>query len=320
VLPQFVQDLIACRPKAGEGVHDWLFKVARHLHHHRSPEDIFALLSVAVEDCGGFVPEVKIRDAIVNSAKCAWKPGSVQGAAKAAPKWPAVNEQARQDIIDASGVTLAVLRESSPVPCDEGGDAECFIDELFPGDPLLCVWEDGSHFETAPRESLRGRLSKTALIVPSPMSAPTGHTIADGRESAHTLENTGPRRYLVTEFDPRKWELLTPDEQESWGTEERYYAMARDEQAAIISHLRQYGPLVMVVSSGGKSLHAWWNCEEVPDAELLKFMRHAVSLGADRATWTRSQFVRLPGGWRAEKQRRQEVYYFDPACGREGAT
>ena len=164
-----------------------------------------------------------------------------------------------------------------------------------------------------------GRLSKTALIVPSPMSAPTGHTIADGRESAHTLENTGPRRYLVTEFDPRKWELLTPEEQQRYGTAECYYATARDEQAAIISYLRRHGPLVMVLSSGGKSLHAWWNCEEVPDDTLTRFMRYAVSLGADDATWSRSQFVRLPGGWRREKQCRQEVLFFDPSGGKEHA-
>ena len=300
-------------------MHRWLFKVARQLHAHRSPEDILALLSALVEDCGRHVPEPEIRKAIDDAAKCPWKPGSGQAGAKAAPKWPAVNKQARQDIIDAAGITLAMLRDSSPVPCDAGGDAEHYIDELFPGNPLLCVALAEFDFETAPRESFRGRLAEKSLIVPSPMSALTGHTIADGRESEHTLENTGPRRYLVTEFDPPKWELLTPDEQQHFGSEESYHAMARDEQAAIISHLRQFGPLVMVLSSGGKSLHAWWNCEEVPDAELIRFMRYAVSLGADDALWTRSQFVRLPGGWRVDKQRRQEVYYFDPASGKERA-
>lgn len=40
-------------------------------------------------------------------------------------------------------------------------------------------------------------------------------------------------------------------------------------------------------------------------------MRYAVSLGADHATWTRSQFVRLPDGTR-DNGHRQAVYYFAP--------
>ena len=40
-------------------------------------------------------------------------------------------------------------------------------------------------------------------------------------------------------------------------------------------------------------------------------MRHAVELGADKATWSRSQFVRLPAGLR-DTGARQSVFYFDP--------
>ena len=40
-------------------------------------------------------------------------------------------------------------------------------------------------------------------------------------------------------------------------------------------------------------------------------MRYAVSLGADRATWTRSQFVRMPDGTR-DNGKRQTVYFFNP--------
>jgi hypothetical protein len=40
-------------------------------------------------------------------------------------------------------------------------------------------------------------------------------------------------------------------------------------------------------------------------------MDYAVSLGADHATWLRSQFVRLPDGLR-QNGRRQVTYYLDP--------
>ena len=128
------------------------------------------------------------------------------------------------------------------------------------------------------------------MVVPSPMTEKWGVT-KDGKRSQHTLSNTGPRRYLVTEFD----------------------SGAADSQAAIIDHLRSFAPLVMVLSSGGKSLHAWWHCGDNTEAQQLAFFRYAVSLGADPATWTRSQFVRLPMGWREEKGRRQQVYFFNPA-------
>ena len=47
------------------------------------------------------------------------------------------------------------------------------------------------------------------------------------------------------------------------------------------------------------------------DEALARFMRYAVSIGADPATWTRSQFVRIPGG-RRNNGKKQEVLYFRP--------
>jgi len=65
-------------------------------------------------------------------------------------------------------------------------------------------------------------------------------------------------------------------------------------------------------------LHAWFKCGRATDETQHRFMRYAVSLGADDATWTRSQFVRLPQGWRADKERVQEVYYFNHELAAEG--
>jgi len=209
---------------------------------------------------------------------------------KASPKWPAVDEAKRRQVIDAHSVTLADLWDASPMRCTpDSTDAEFFADELFPGSPLVCVGKSSQDFTTRHREEFRGKLSRMPLIVPSAMSAPTGRRKSDGKESAHTLENTGPRQYLVTEFDS--------------GT--------ADEQAATIWHLSEFAPLVLVLSSGGKSLHAWWDCQGIDEATTRRFMTYAVTLGADPATWTRSQFVRLPQGWRSDKRRRQEVYFFN---------
>ncbi len=108
--------------------------------------------------------------------------------------------------------------------------------------------------------------------------------------SAHTLDNTGPRRFLVTEFDS--------------GT--------LDDHAALLLHLAAYDPLVLAVHSGGKSLHGWFFCAGEPEEKLERFMRYAVSLGADPATWTRSQFVRMPDG-RRDNGKRQAIHFFNPS-------
>jgi hypothetical protein len=229
----------------------------------------------------------EIERAVERSAAVAWNPG--QGVTVThAPAWPRVNAEQREAVI-ASGTGLVDLWELSPVRfTDNESHTEEIIDRLFPGSPLLCVGKSNSQFSTRHRESWRGRLTNMALIVPSPMSARTGHT-QDDRESEHTLENTGPRWFLVIEQD----------------------SGSVDEQSAILLHLAERAPLALAVHSGSKSIHGWFYCANQLEERLRVFMRYAVSLGADQATWTRSQFVRMPGGTRADGNP-QVVYFFNP--------
>jgi hypothetical protein len=179
-----------------------------------------------------------------------------------------------------------------------------FIDAVFPGNPWLCVGKTSSWFRTLRREAWRGRLCMKSLIVPSRMSAQLGKT-KKGEWSFHSEANTGPRLFLVVEFDR--------------GT--------LDQQAALLWHLAQFAPLALVVFSGRKSAHGWFFCEGVPEDKLQRFFDYAVSLGADSRTWLRSQFVRIPGGQRNDRKRsnalksagidnvpswRQAVLYFNP--------
>jgi hypothetical protein len=189
----------------------------------------------------------------------------------------------------ASGFGLVDLWEVSPIRFDDNeSHTEEIIDALFPGDPLLCAARSNSKFATRLREEWRGKLAALQLIVPSPMTARSGHT-QDGKESEHTLENTGARRFLVVEQDN--------------GT--------IDEQAAVLLHLAERAPLVVAVHSGGKSVHGWFYCVGQREEKVQSFTRYAVSLGADRTTWTRSQFVRMPDGLRTNGNR-QVVYFFNP--------
>jgi hypothetical protein len=199
-----------------------------------------------------------------------------------------LNTEQREAVI-ASGLGLVDLWEFSPIRVDHNESrAEEIIDALFPGDPLLCGGRSNGEFVTRSREEWRGTLAALQLIVPSPMTARIGYT-QNGRESAHTLETTGPRRFLIIEQDS--------------GT--------IDDQSAVLLHLAERAPLALAVHSGGKSIHGWFYCAGQPEAKLREFMRCAVSLGADPATWTRSQFVRMPDGTR-NCGNRQVVYFFNP--------
>jgi hypothetical protein len=200
-------------------------------------------------------------------------------------KWPP-KDVARIEAIARADVGLADLWEASPVRIEDNQPrSEEIIDRLFPGKPLLCCGRSQSDFDTKPREDWRGQLAQLQLIVPSPMSAVEGVT-KEGKPSRHTLANTGPRRFLVCEFDGGDL----------------------DQQAAVLLHLAGYAPMVLALHSGGKSIHGWFFVHGQPDAKIEKFFRYAVSLGADPRMWTRSQFVRMPDGTR-DNGKRQTVYF-----------
>jgi hypothetical protein len=139
-----------------------------------------------------------------------------------------------------------------------------------------------------------------------------GHT-QEGRLSKHSLENTGPRRFLVVEFDfsiyARDGKTETPlapliRRMKADGME------VPDMCAGLLLHLAECAPLVCALHSGGKSLHGWFYLAGVPEDQVHHFFRYAVSIGADPATWTRSQFVRMPDG-RRDNGKRQTVYFLN---------
>lgn len=214
------------------------------------------------------------------------------------PKWP-TPAPARIAEAVKDGPTALELWKRSPVSLDvdDGSNAAPIIVALFADaaapNPLLCVGKSSREFATRPLSTWAkaDRLARAALIVPSPMLARTGRT-KDGRESEHTLENTGPRRFLVVEFDT--------------GT--------TDEHAARLWHLSGFAPLALVVHSGSRSLHGWYPVGDAPPGDVERFARYAASLGADPALFRNpSQFVRLPAGTR-ENGCRQSVFYWNPAA------
>lgn len=292
-LPQWLDDFLSSPPHAGDGVNVWLFKAARKLHNYADRAEIARILRERTATCGREVKEAEITRAIERSFNVRYIPNVVRLPAVTGHKWPALDERKRNAVI-AAGIQEVDLMERSPLIPLEKPDPAFYLTRLFPGDPLVCMGLDTATFATRPLSTFIGRkkgrgIADLCQVVPSPMIRQTG-TNQEGKESEHCLENTGPRKYIVVEFDQ--------------GT--------RDEHAAILWHLKERGaPLAMVLFSGGKSIHGWFRVAGMKDEEILPFFRYAVALGADWRLWNRTQFVRTPDAWRADKNATQHVIYAD---------
>jgi hypothetical protein len=283
-LPRWASDIVGNPPKSGEGFHRWLFRAGRALWQcGRSESDIIAILDNAATACGRHVSAREIQDSAKNS-----RTRSFQGSGAQRRPWPSLNCEQRE-AITTSGGGLVDLWETSPVRFEDNVvHTEQIIDATFPGNPLLCCAATKATARTAKREEWRGRMSQLQLIVPNPMTFVTGLN-QSGEVSNRCLSNTGARRFLIVEFD----------------------AGTLDQHAALLLHLAERAPLALTVFSGSKSLHGWFYCAGIPDEKLSRFFRYAVSLGADVATWTSCQLVRMPDGVR-DNNRRQTVYFLNP--------
>ena len=338
-LPVWLVNMLKNPPARGEGLHQWLYKVARQLHPHLVPASITGLLAALCPEA----EEGEIADAVFNSEATAWQPrfgpwtkarldwlecattaptpahGHTPAPAPARPaatapatqrarkpatrKWP-LPDLAAIEQIALIGTRLADLQARSTFNFT---GLECYtawiLQQIFPPDALLCLGLDHKSTVTMPlSEWLTRHVEIWQFIVPSPMTALRGLTVgAHAHEGNRSLANTGERRFLVVECDFSEYA-------KDGKTETRYAGLIRrlrarnvsvaDMCAAVVVNLAELLPLVMVVNSGGKSLHGWFYVAEQEEADLLDFMSLAVSLGADHATWTRCQFVRLPGGAR----------------------
>lgn len=322
-LPEWLETKLASPPAAGEGIHSWLFSCACKLRPWRASEQMVQILTHAAVRCSRPVPFREIVDA-VNNARNNWGPESrrtrviklMQGRHKPerVRPWPETDWSA-VEAISKSGHSIADLSAASPGPTTQ--TAGEISQMLWHGDPLLCLAKSHPADATTRLRSewLQKGIDQNALIVPSPMKARMGKN-QDGEPSKRCLDNTGPRSFLVVEFDfklaPAGIATPIPTILSSVAAETPPRT-APDLCAAILLHLLDQGaPLALAVHSGGKSVHGWFPVHGAHDDALRPFFRRCVSLGADPATWTRCQLIRLPGGTRSDGTR-QRILYFNPA-------
>jgi len=206
------------------------------------------------------------------------------------PKWPVPNPEKRANLID-NGFHLVTLWENSPYQHSSTAAplTELIFEHLFPDNPLVCLGWNARKFATRPLREWRNP-ERLQFVVPSPMSLLSGLKKDGSGESAHTLANTGPRRFLVVDFDDRA---------------------GLDVHAGAAWYLGTLLPLTLVVWTGGKGLHAWFYVAGKSDEELRPFFSLACEFGGDSRLWLRSQFARVPDGIR-DNGETQTAFYFNP--------
>jgi hypothetical protein len=155
----------------------------------------------------------------------------------------------------------------------------CFVYDKHKPGGIATSWDDPALSPFPP------------LMVANPILGKAAYTTS-GRLSARALANVGVRQFLVLEFD----------------------SGSKDAHAAIIWHLghrwRKHDvELRMVLDSGRRSLHSWFDVRHLNEKQIWQLCRYAYQLGADRATFGKAQLVRVPGAWRPEESKRQLVYF-----------
>lgn len=124
-------------------------------------------------------------------------------------------------------------------------------------------------------------LQDMQYICPNPLK-----NADDGR----VLMNIKERRYIVFESDI---DLLAGN----W-----------DGQAGVIEKLKSILHLRMIVWSGNKSLHAWFDCRGHAESQIHRFENMAVRLGADPQSLRMTQLVRFPWGKRDNGKVQKVIY------------
>ena len=291
-LPQALAQSLSEFPARGER-NLWLFTVAARARHVASPRKVHRFLHRVVAYMGwsdrDFSPEIDraVRRAFNPSepaAPAATSPRrlpSAKPSGSTRPVWPPCDEELFQRYAGSDPAFALVPLEI---------DSEVIIEGLYPGDALLCMGLSVRSAITQPRNLWRGLEPAMEFIVANPMSAATGLTL-DGRTSYRCLGNAcQSRMYQVVEFDR--------------GT--------LQQQAAILSALDSpKAPLLMVVWSGGKSLHGWFDVQELSPENQQRFFASACRMGADPSLWDPCKLVRMPGGRRANGHT-QSVFFLSP--------
>jgi hypothetical protein len=302
-------------PLRGEGLNDWFYLTA--LRMARS----CVLESEAINKLKELAGTFSHAGEIERQVSCAynWQNNRetrdvLSSSQPSRPPWPERNDEQIREMVNSCRATIEQIKEASP--CREmNGHPLDILKALHgaTGNEFLCLastpkasaktmtfneWMDPARVD-------RRNLASWEMCVPNLMHARTGTTKDGIPNRPRTRENacaTDQRRFIVTEIDIRMDDPLCA----SLGV------TPLDICASYVLGCISPNILKMVVMSGGKSLHPWLDITGKTDSEIDEIFRSLTPLGVDWRGALPEQQFRLPNGFRADKQAKQSVIYFNP--------
>ena len=284
-------------PRPGTGVHGYILRLANLARHAGlSEEDAVSQISAAMPRAA--TPTTEVEDA-VRKAYATPLDGSAATSKSAKPK--PLPMTAAQFIRRGDGADEAAWWERSPHRIGSAPgpmDAVHLLDALYPPDAFLfCGERYGAEVRTA--KAWRDRFAKGEPCPPHWIpNTLTGqeHPLPDGKLSRRGDSAVASFRFAVAEFD----------------------TMSKAEQLAFWWGFRS-APIVALIDSGGKSIHAilkvdcFTRAEWESEIEGRLFPNVLCPLGCDPACRNEARLSRLPGHFRREKNAWQRLLYLDPS-------
>lgn len=201
------------------------------------------------------------------------------------PKQGVRVEQKLIDEFASKGSLERIRNRSLRIP----SEPEQILSSLYQGNTLLHLtphWAQPKEVKTC-EEWIKSDLSQIQYICPAALKS---------KDMGRCIANVMHRHYLVYESD-------RPGLASNW-----------DAQAGCIERLMKDMPLRLIVWSGGKSLHAWFDISTRRKDHVQNFLGTCIKLGADPAALRPAQLVRMPYGIRLESNKSpkiQKVLFYD---------
>lgn len=314
---RYLLALRAIPPSGGNGCHQAMFGVAiRGLKAGRTSEGLFQDIRETVSG-DRYVSDHEIHETIKNAIELT-KGSKI---ATSPPRCSVSNYSGAFERIaaDGAGATLESLVESSPVyPGDV--NTEEFLVRLFGEDDLLFIGDRRQG--GIPGKTIRPvtdwitERPSGPYIIPNPLSGFYGLTRSGTKETLRGDSCIDRFDHSVVEFD----------------------TVSRERQYAFFQGLNfETTPVVAIIDSGKKSLHAWIRISGVQhegehllgEIETLEqwdrivvpwYLQCLAPLGVDRACRNPSRLSRLPNVTRPETGNLQRLLYLDPEAGQRGIS
>lgn len=300
-------DALKNLPAPGSGAHCAILGVSnRGVLAGIPPQQIFDDIRQSIPPGKRGIPDKEIQEAI-NKAMADINGGAFTARPRPAPLVREGEKTLQRIIAQGQITTEADLWEASPIRLLEEpqGDPALFLEVVFKPDDLIWIGERYDHgiigdtIRTAAEwiNYFRNGGKTGPFIIINPVSGNPA-TTKTGKITLRGDENVVAYRYCPVEFD----------------------TLSRQDQIRFWSAAQL--PIIALIDSGGKSIHAWLEVSQLAkvedsgqwEAEIKSRFYDCLltPLGVDKACSNPARLSRLPGHYRTEKKQYQKLLWLSP--------